>query len=189
MARSGAPMPSLSDWATVCTDSELRGFLSSSSPWDPSPHYLEWECGREAGEGKTRAKNSIWIIICLPFRQRLTAGALVCDRLDMCAFNKPGRVAYAHQHAPGWNYKTEQSALCVKDRSAALYFKQLYFSAVCFAPYKVTAHPRHPLCSVVAHMYITLIIHTCAAETGLWVPARAHWFTKQSNHDLLCLYF
>ena len=52
----------------------------------------------ERQERKTRAKKkkkekqrSIWIIICLPFRQRLTAGALVCDQLDMCAFNKPGQ--------------------------------------------------------------------------------------------------
>lgn len=81
-----------------------------------------WERGREAGERKTRAmreKNpSIWIIICLLSRQRLTAGVLVCDQLDMCAFNKPGRVAFVRHHASGQNYKAENSALSVKERRA-----------------------------------------------------------------------
>ncbi len=127
VARSSAPDDELSDWATVCTDSELRGFLSSSSPWDPSPHYLEWECGREAERqerekqgqcGEEKQKNSIWIIICLLSRQRLTAGVLVCDQLDMCAFNKPGKVAFVHHHASGQNYKAENNVLSVKERWA-----------------------------------------------------------------------
>lgn len=66
VAQSSTPM-TLSDWATVCTDSELRIFLSSSSPRDPSPHYLEWERDTvEAGERKTRAvereKPCMWMI-------------------------------------------------------------------------------------------------------------------------------
>lgn len=59
---------------------------------------------------KTRAtqggnKNSIWIIICLPFRQRLTAGALVCDQLDVCAFNKPSPIAFVLRAASGHKWK------------------------------------------------------------------------------------
>lgn len=84
-----------------------------------------WERGREA-ERQEREKQgqcggkkpSIWIIICLLSRQRLTAGVLVCDQLDMCAFTKPGRVAFVHHHASGQNYKAENSALSVKERRA-----------------------------------------------------------------------
>lgn len=61
-----------------------------------------WERGREAGERKTRAVRrgvgggapAYGLLFVCFFRQRLTAGAPVCDRLDMCAFNKPGRVAF-----------------------------------------------------------------------------------------------
>lgn len=59
---------------------------------------------------KTRAmqggnKSSIRIIICLSFRQRLTAGALVCDQLDVCAFNKPSPIAFVLQAASGHKWK------------------------------------------------------------------------------------
>lgn len=95
----------------------LEDFLSSSSPWDPSPHYLEWEWERgrrEKNKGNAGGKNSIWIIIGLLFRQRLTAGALVCDQLDMCAFNKLGRVAFVHRQASGQDWKAENGGLSVK---------------------------------------------------------------------------
>ena len=49
----------LSDWATVCTDSKLRGFLSSSSPWDPSTSLSGvgmWERGRREKQGQKKKK-------------------------------------------------------------------------------------------------------------------------------------
>lgn len=70
-------------------------------------------------------------------RQRLTAGALVCDQLNMHAFNKLGRVAFVHRHASGPNYKAENSAFSVEECSAALYFEQgWYFLAVSFVQHK-----------------------------------------------------
>lgn len=68
VARSSTPM-TLSDWATVCTDFELRiFFLSSSSPRDPSTHYLEWERDTwrqergKQGQCRGEKKNCMWII-------------------------------------------------------------------------------------------------------------------------------
>lgn len=69
----------------------------------------------EKNKGNAGKNNTIWIIICLLLRQRLTAGALVCDQLDMCAFNKPGRIAFVHQRASGQNYKAENGAFFAKD--------------------------------------------------------------------------
>lgn len=50
VAQSCTPMMSQVTDLLFSQTLSSEGFLSSSLLWDRAPHYVEWECGRVAGE-------------------------------------------------------------------------------------------------------------------------------------------
>lgn len=106
--------------------------------------------------------NSIWIIIRLLFRQRLTAGALVCVTNSTCVLLTSRAGLHLCTSRPQARILKQQTLLCLR-RNAEQHWIFFFFFAVCFVCHKVTVsafsffffyHPIHSThyASAVAHM-------------------------------------
>lgn len=154
----------LSDWAAVCTDPELRGFLSSSLLWHPAPHYVEWECGREReNKGNTEKKASSWVIICTVCASQTKVNCrctCVWPSWHVC-FQQAVRVCICSLTAPEVRKAESWTAylLCGWNSPAT--------SVVCLPQTHCLLFPtmvHNTQCSVVAHLLNLLFICTYTAR-------------------------
>lgn len=132
------------------------------------------------GERKTRAMrkknpNSIWIIIRLLFRQRLTAGALVCVTNSTCVLLTSRAGLHLCTSRPQARILKQQTLLCLRrnaEQHCIFFFSCLFCLPqsyrLCFFFFLfLPPDPQHPLCLSGDDTPTIHISHTCTEEPGV----------------------
>lgn len=125
-----------------------------------------WESGRR----EIKPAHGILFVLCVLFRLRLTAGALVYDHLDACAFNKLAGVVFA------WGQKSR------KQRWFTTQLKTVVLCLSClvwFHCHKLTVFipPRSTDC-----IQWPLTLYTDYSHVRMWV--RSHTAGLEKNGSL-----